>query len=167
MGGKYERCIDLVSLVGICCSYRPTRLLLAHYTYCTHLRPTSKAPTYAQRIMPTMYCSFSVVKHFVRSIHVTLVRHATSYTDNMCWCTSRRNMFTVRTNQSSYNSNPHERSRANRVPKRHPVRITGGESVYVRPCRTHHTLRCRDLAGTNITPPQRMYKQLQLHFFHS
>ena len=77
------------------------------------------------------------------------------------------NFFTVMTNQSSYDSNPNERARANRLPKSHPVRITGGESVYVKSCPMDHAFRFRDVAGTYIDPPQRMCKEPQLHLFYS
>ena len=72
------------------------------------------------------------------------------------------NFFTVMTNQSSYDSNPNERARANRLPKSHPVRITGGESVYVSPCRTYHAHGqwSNDLGKQQmITPPSAHVKR--------
>lgn len=50
---------------------------------------------------------------------------------------------TVRMNQSLCELTPHERSRTDHVGKNHPVRITGGAVVYVRPCHTNRELFAR------------------------
>ena len=131
------------------------------------LRDRLKALTHAQRIVPTMHCSLLVVKPLVRSVHIRLVRHATSSTHDMCWCTYRRNVFMVRTNQSSYDSNPHDPSTADRVPKSHSVRITGGE-ICIRKSMPHGSCtQMQRYGGNKYQSPQRMFKELQLHFFHS
>lgn len=76
----------------------------------------------------------------------------------------KNNHFTARTDQSSCESTPHERLRADHVCKNRPVRIEGGAVLYERPRHSNHE-PCARYMTCNCYPRYGSWDKTSAHLF--